>query len=316
MAGLPMASGGAVRFMPTKAALPLNALIAAPAALNRMLARLFFPRRPAHDLLAEEADVILGARAIAYRVIPQLVAAHHAAATPMTAGCGTGINAIDFDDFIQLLIANDMAACQSKLDTLTASGATFDQLCLDLLTGAARRLGEMWEDDTCGFFEVTEGLGALHTLLHRAADRFSAAPPLVEASRRVLLASLPDEHHSFGLQMVGEMFRHAGWDVAMAPETGEAELASLVAGGQFAVVGLSVADARQADAVARAIQAIRAASANPRIGILLGGPVVQTQPDLAASLGADVSAADATQAIARAEGLRVLMATQQGSASF
>jgi methylmalonyl-CoA mutase cobalamin-binding subunit len=304
-----MASGGAARFMPAKATIPFNALIAAPAALNRMLARLFFPRRPAHDLLAEELDVILGARAIAYRVIPQLVASHRVAGTQVAARDGVNMTECEFDDFIQLLIANDMAACEAALDTLTASGATFDQLCLDLLTRAARRLGEMWEDDTCGFFEVTEGLGALHTLLHRCAERFSASPPLGGAPRRVLLASLPGEHHSFGLQMAGEMFRHAGWDVALAPETGEAELASLVAGGQFSVAGLSVADARQEGAVARAVQAIRTASANPRIGILLGGPVVQTRPDLAELLGADGTAADAMQAISRAEGLRVLMAT-------
>jgi methanogenic corrinoid protein MtbC1 len=295
---------------------PFSVLSAAPAALNRMVARFFLPSQPAAAQPDNEPDFILAARAIAFRIIPQLVVAHSAGASPSVARGAPRMSEDNFDDFIGLLIRNDMAGCEAAVDALAACGATFAQLCQDLLTRAARRLGAMWEEDDCDFFDVTEGLGALHTLLHRAADRFDRAHRLREAPGRVLLASLPGEHHSFGLQMVGEAFRLAGWDVVMAPETGEAELASLVAGGRFAVAGLSMANARQTGAMTRTIQTLRAASAHPGIGILVGGPAFVTRPELAHLLGADVTAMDAAQAVCRAEELRILSAAKEEGASF
>jgi methanogenic corrinoid protein MtbC1 len=313
MASLPLASGNAGRFVPASATILRAAQTAALNSVGRRLARLFFVHRPAPLAEAADQDIAAGASAIACRIIPQLVASHAAEAT-RTDAPETGLPGGDFNAFIGELVAHDVAACQARIGAMAARGLAFDRLCRDVLTPAARRLGEMWEDDTASFFDVTAGLGALHTLLHGAAEQVAAAP-VREATRRALLASLPGEQHSFGLQMMAALFRQAGWDVTLALETGAIELASIVAGGHFALAGMSLSSAGQEEAVADAVLVLRAASANPGIGILLGGPLAAADPALALEVGADACVGDAADAIRVAEGWRVA-ALEKESASF
>jgi methanogenic corrinoid protein MtbC1 len=167
----------------------------------------------------------------------------------------------------------------------------------------------MWNDDLCSFVDVTAGLGMLHTVMYRLREICAPALPIRDMSRRILFASLAGNQHTFGLQMVTEVFRHAGWDVTVETAAAEADLPDIVRSDWFAVAGLSIARHEQTRNLGRTIRAIRQASFNKTIGILVGGPVFDTQPDLGRRVGADVDACDAKQAVLRAEGLRLLMAS-------
>jgi methanogenic corrinoid protein MtbC1 len=210
--------------------------------------------------------------------------------------------------FTRQILANDMQACMDFIENLSTGGHSLAHICIDVLTPAARDLGLMWEDDQVSFIDVTTGLGLLHTLLHRAAEICRAPISLFDPSRRVILATLNGEQHNFGLQMVAELFRQSGWDVTVEPSITQANLVQIVKDHSFAIVGLSIADNTHTDQLALAIRAVRKASANEKIGVIVGGPVFVAQPELATLIGADLTASDAEQAVFRAEGLRVLLA--------
>ena len=119
----------------------------------------------------------------------------------------------------------------------------------------------------------------------------------------MLLTIIPGEQHSFGLSMVAEFFRRAGWNLCTGPFASHQELTSLVHNHWFDIVGFSVSSDRRLDELKKDIHDIRRDSRNRNVGIILGGPMVIAQPDLVASMGADMMSADATTAPQQARGL-------------
>jgi hypothetical protein len=66
------------------------------------------------------------------------------------------------------------------------------------------------------------------------------------------------------------------------------------------VVGFSVGSEVQLDRLRSAIAGVRAASQNPRVVVMLGGPLFVERPELLAACGADGGAVDANQALLQA----------------
>ena len=125
----------------------------------------------------------------------------------------------------------------------------------------------------------------------------------MHAGESVLLTIIPGEQHSFGLSMVAEFFRRAGWNLCTGPFSSHQELTSLVHNHWFDIVGFSVSSDRRLDELKKDIHDIRRDSRNRNVGIILGGPMVIAQPGLVASMGADMMSADATTAPQQARNL-------------
>jgi MerR family transcriptional regulator, light-induced transcriptional regulator len=118
-----------------------------------------------------------------------------------------------------------------------------------------------------------------------------------------LLTIIPGDQHSFGLSMVAEFFRRAGWNLCTGPFSSHQELTSLVHNHWFDIVGFSVSSDRRLDELKKDIHDIRRDSRNRQVGIILGGPMITAQPGLVASMGADMMSADAITAPQQAHGL-------------
>ena len=247
-------------------------------------------------------------RCIDTDVIPRLVLARRAmreTARPDGLPPSSG----DVESFASLVLRRDAPAALEHVRRLRDRGASLEQVYLDLLAPTARQIGEWWTEDTCDFAEVTVALGNLQQVLHEVASMFQVDLPAVDNGPRVLLVPVPGEQHSFGLTIVGEFFRHAGWDVWTEPRIAAGrDIVQLVRSEWLAMVGLSVASDVRLDGLARGIRAIRRASRNRSIGVLVGGPLFVRHPELAAHVGADATAADGGQAPTQAQNVLSLLA--------
>lgn len=241
-------------------------------------------------------------RVVEREVIPQLVLTR-GAAQAQEASRSLGFDAGRVGEFAGIVLARDAATACSYLEVLRAGGATLEALYLHLLAPAARWLGELWEDDRADFTEVTVGLLRLMQVLHEVGPAFRNEAAMDAQSRRALLVPAPGDQHTFGLAMVSDFFRRAGWAVWDLPTASRDDLARLVHREWFAVVGFSVSCERWLDAVRSAIRAIRDASCNARIGVMVGGPLFVAHPELVAGVGADATASDGQQAVLQAQGL-------------
>jgi MerR family transcriptional regulator, light-induced transcriptional regulator len=155
------------------------------------------------------------------------------------------------------------------------------------------------------------GLCRLHQVLRELSPAFqNEGEHQPHGGRRALLVPVPGEQHTFGLVMVAEFFRRAGWDVWSGPPASRGELVRIVRNEWFAVVGFSASCDTRLDALAAGIHAVRRASRNPAVGVLVGGPVFVEHPELATLIGADATAVDGRQATQQAESLLALFATR------
>ena len=151
-------------------------------------------------------------------------------------------------------------------------------------------------------------VAAFTQLVRELSPAFCDAAQPQYQTRRALLVPAHGEQHTFGLYMVAEFLRRAGWDVAAGPVASTAEMLVLLRDQWYAVVGISVSCDVRLEGLAAAIHAIRRASRNRGIGVMVGGPAFLERPELAALVGADASAVDGRQAALQAESLLALAA--------
>ncbi|AWN42308.1 cobalamin B12-binding domain-containing protein [Methylobacterium durans] len=208
--------------------------------------------------------------------------------------------------FTAHILAQDPLPAFSTFSELLADGYAADDLFLDLLAPSAALLGRLWEEDLCDFIEVTAGAARLQLLL--AAFRIDGATVATEEQRRVLLIGAPGEQHRFGIALVEQFLRKAGWEVTSGLDLEPQQIAALVQLQWFGVAGLTLSCETHVDLLTAVIQDVRRASRNRAIGIMVGGPVFLAKPELVAQVGADASAADAPTAVLLAQRLLDLAA--------
>jgi hypothetical protein len=256
----------------------------------------------AQDEAAEHLSQLV--RTIETEIIPRLMLAHRADADAHLAANGSlSLNQNpDVAEFTRLLLEQDDRT-EHYLLSLRDAGHQLDEIYLNLLAPAARRLGEMWEEDSCSFTEVTVGLSRLHRRLMELGPAFHSGRGTFQPGKRALLVAAPGEQHTFGLFMVTEFFRREGWEVWGEPIKNVTDLAEAVRGNWFELVGLSAGSSQKLDDVRVAVNAVRKASLNRSIAVMVGGPLFLLNPGFAESVGADSLGMDAHDALAQAERL-------------
>lgn len=255
------------------------------------------------DLALDATDAVL--RAVEAEVIPRMVRRHPRQALQQAANApatGAMFTEAQVTLFTQHLLAGDEVAL-SMLQQWVDQGLDPAGLCLELLSPAARLLGDWWSDDLCDFTQVTMGLGRLHGMLRLVANRLPPQPGPAGMPRQVLFSPGPGEQHTLGLCMVADFFRASGWDVWPEMPGQVDTLLALVGQRMFHLVGFSIGQSRHVGDLARLITQVRAVSADRQIAVMVGGPLLLADPGCLAALGADAMATDARQAMLAAERL-------------
>ncbi len=171
-----------------------------------------------------------------------------------------------------------------------------------LLDPAAAEIGLRWCSDTEDFLRVTYAASRLQRLFHRMVRE--CPPPLAERpGKMALLGPVPGEQHTFGLSIVEDALRRAGWQVDLClPGEGD-EMLRLAGDNHYRFVGLSLSSEHLLPALTRFAAGLRRRSRNPDIRVVAGGWLFREQPLLASEAGADHCCADAGAAVRLAESL-------------
>ena len=245
-------------------------------------------------------------KTIEHDIIPRLVQAHRpdiaAAAMPLVTTPRL-VTTGDVLAFVQQVLAPDDGQWQALTERLLAEGMAVGDLYLHLLAPAAQELGRMWDEDLCSFTDVTVAVGRMQRVLRSLSPAFGHEVDHPQNGRRVLLVPAPGEQHTLGLAIVAEFFRRAGWEVVGDSETRTADPAALVRSEWFDVIGISVGSDARLDWLKSGISAIRNASRNRGIGVLVGGPSFAADRARVREVGADGTASDGQQAPVMAEQL-------------
>ena len=260
----------------------------------------FRPDEAANDMRMSQL-----ARTIELEIIPRLMPAHRVAAEPAwrPAVLPRAVTEADIHQFAKLVLSHEEDVAVASVQTFLTRGVSIKRIFLDLLAPTARYLGHLWAEDLCNFTDVTVGLGRLQRVLREMSPALGLGVEHPAQGRRVLLLPSPGEQHTFGLVMVGEVFSRAGWNVTGGAWAAGAEAPALVGAEWFDVLGFSLGAEVHLKALAGTICAVRDASCNRELAILVGGPIFASHPEFVGLVGADGMAADGREAPTLAEGL-------------
>ncbi|MEM6381873.1 MAG: cobalamin B12-binding domain-containing protein [Pseudomonadota bacterium] len=196
------------------------------------------------------------------------------------------------DEFASILLTYDAFAALRHAEGYVARGARVIDVLLDLCAPAARRVGDLWLNDACSFCDVTVATSSLEKVILRFGRLEEEAPVWSDPSRTILLGRAPGEQHLFGLLIVREMLRKAGWCVRMPAGNSAHALVDAVRQTRFTAIGLSVGNRDRLTNLAELIGDLRSESLNQNLLIMVGGQAVEHESPEVRALGADLIAKD------------------------
>ncbi len=157
-----------------------------------------------------------------------------------------------------------------------------------LLAPVSRCMAAAWQDDRCTGTQLLLAQGRLQTLMRGACP-----PPAAggQARRSAVVALWPGETHVAGVTFAGIALDAAGWAVGCTFPATLAHLEEQLARQPVDLLHIAISPIfcrdEQLPAIAAGIRRLRAASAQPRLLVVLGGQAFQELPGLAVVLGAD-----------------------------
>jgi MerR family transcriptional regulator, light-induced transcriptional regulator len=254
-------------------------------------------------------DVECIKQAIDDEVIPRLALRHRTEQTPARAVSlrqpdgGHDTSAVDVERFLDHVLAGHSAQAELAVAMLRQSGWSVEQVFLDLLKPAASRIGELWCDDRVDFALATVALGHLQRMMRELSPAFAAEAEAAPHAHRALFVQAHGEQHSFGLSMLAEFFRRAGWDVVGGVGGPVHDPVERVRREWIDMIGFSIGSEPHLEELQAVIVGVRASSLNRHVVVMVGGPLFACQPELLVRAAADGAAIDARQALALAERL-------------
>ncbi len=258
--------------------------------------------RPAKPPITARRRRDLLSRIVVDAIVPRLFLTQRNAAIPEQVASDDALED-GVAELASIVLQQQFDIASPQIHRISGRQPGTEAICLNLLAPVARRLGAMWDDDRCDFGQATVGLLRLQQLMTTLGAPRLQGDGQSQRVPRLLLVPAPGNQHSFGMAMVASFFQRAGWTGWSGAPGSAAELLSRVRGEWFTVVGVSVSDEKQLDALSGAIRAIRRASRNQDVGIMVGGPVFIGRPEWAMMLGADATAVDGRQAVLQAQNL-------------
>lgn len=187
----------------------------------------------------------------------------------------------------------DDAAASVLVEDLLDAGLSVEEVCLDHLAPAARRLGDLWDRDRLPFTEVALATARIQALLRRMPS--ARMTPSCGRGKGAVFAAVPGEQHTLGVMMAADLFRRGGWDVGLMVGLGHDELVSRIARDDRPVIGLSCSGSHSYSALRRLLAAL--GRMRPSAQILLSGHVVRDAEKVAdlpapVIIVADIAAAE------------------------
>ena len=255
-----------------------------------------------HDPSDNELATLLN-KTIESQIIPRLLMQHsHIQQSQVPHEAVGPISTDEVKYFAELLIHSSNEICLGYIQSLKMEGRSLNEIYLDLIAPAARRLGCYWELDEQSFTTVTLALGRVQRIMQELSPDFRNKEEHLRAvSGKALLFAMPHSQHTMGVFMLGEFFSQAGWNVTTIPNPTEDQIVSLLSKESFDIVGISISYELQWDPMRDLIAKIRTVSANSQVGIMAGVALFNARPELVDQCTADICTTTAADAVIAAE---------------
>lgn len=185
----------------------------------------------------------------------------------------------------EALLSREDSAADDFILTARRDGVPLDVIHLAYITGAARKLGEMWDNDDVSFIEVTLACGKLYRIIRGL--RHAIAPSIIEGRGDwpAMFALVPGETHTLGIEIATDTFRREGWDVDLMVGLDHDDLVDESDRRNYRAIVLVANSDGMIEALARLVLALRIS--HPLAHLVVAGNILDHHPNISDLVGAD-----------------------------
>ena len=195
-----------------------------------------------------------------------------------------------------LLSPQDRAADDFILN-VRRNSADIEVVYLSYVAGAARRLGQLWDEDQISFMDATLGCGKLYRIIRGL--RHVIAPSIIKDRDEypAMFALVPGETHTLGIEIATDIFRREGWDVDMLVGLDHDHLIEQSDRRTYRAIVLVANSDSMIDPLARLVLALRIS--HPMSHIVVAGNILNHYPNISSLVGSDAVIRDIETAVAK-----------------
>lgn len=204
--------------------------------------------------------------------------------------------------FADLAVSADVASSLKFIRALFDKGMAIESIYLDLISPAAKYLGEMWVDDRVDFSRVSLGASCMQRSLI-ALSEISESENNSTYERSVLLSAMPGDQHMLGPSIAVEFLRRYGWHTQFLMPKSPEEILVELKNNNYDLLGFSLSCDEHLSDLENLIKIIRSDPNAEGIGIIVGGRGAAVDPGHVINAGSDVVALDARDAVLQAKEL-------------
>lgn len=183
----------------------------------------------------------------------------------------------------EALLSRDEGMGLRIVQKAIGDGTPVEDIYLVYLTGAARKLGDRWEQDNLTATQVTIAAARFYAILRGLSMHL--VPENWPDGRFAVFATVPGEQHTLGITMAADLFRREGWLIDLKVGRQHDDLLRELADTDFAILGLSATSKAVLPELIRLIAAIRVSF--PHVRIIVSGHLAETEPQLRQLTDAD-----------------------------
>lgn len=161
---------------------------------------------------------------------------------------------------------------------------------------AAREIGERWVRDDASFAEVTIAVSRLQSLLRKLEPEPGAEAVIHADGPLILLLVSCDNDHTLGAMVLLGQLRRLGCSARLLVGAHPTTLGAEIGASRFDAVMISAAPGNSTIALHRLVLSLRKMGAGDA-PIVIGGGIVESEPELLRRTGADVAESDLHRAL-------------------
>jgi MerR family transcriptional regulator, light-induced transcriptional regulator len=209
----------------------------------------------------------------------------------------------EIDEITQLLLSSKEDAFELAITFLKTHGTSINYIVLDLIPAIARRLGKQWEDDILSFAEVSIGVNKLERVIHKLDYLFQVTQLEKRGNQSILISVFPGSQHSLGTLILSNYFIHSGWNVYRPDNANLESINYKLESTNHDAIAISISCDDQLQQLPNIISSLREKSKNPKIMVLIGGPLYNKAPAKFDHIQADVKAFTPEESVEKLEQL-------------
>jgi methanogenic corrinoid protein MtbC1 len=201
--------------------------------------------------------------------------------------------------YVDILLEGDRHAASRLILEAVESGATIQDIYLNVLQPAQIAIGQLWHTGRISVAHEHLCSATTQLIMSQLYSRIFTSR---KNGRTMVAACVAGDLHEIGCRMVADFFEMQGWDTLFfGANTPTPSIIQAIRQHGAEVLAISATMSFHLRGVIDLIAAVRAADLNHNVTIIVGGYCFNIAPDLWRKVGADLYACNAQEALVRLE---------------